>query len=439
MIKNIIKQVWNQRRMNGWILLELIIAGFFLWTVIDPVYILMVNRFTPAGYEEEGRFVLSMGAYGNNHAKRDTTVTSEQEKEAFLHALRQLRNCPEVESVSMASNSSFPNGGSWSGTQFFPDTARIKEKDNFVHAQIYEYVSLEGGNIFQTYGMKDALTGGDIVVPEDAGVRNLYFVSESFAKNAFGTIDVVGKKIYTHKKKAYEIAGVFKDYKHREYQPPYPLIVRIKNDLSTGSLMHYLYMIAFKLKEGVDSEAFIKRFETEVAPHLTMNNYYYKSIQTFKEQRIGYAEAGGIYNVIRLKLALASFTLLCIFLGTVGTFWVRCNARRQEMGLMQSFGATRKNIIGRFFMEAALLVSAAFIVSLIILFHYAIMEENMSPIEAAGYSKFATINWFLEKTPHFAMVSLITYLALLLIALVGTLIPVRRAVKVLPADALRDE
>ena len=114
MIKNIIKQVWNQRRMNGWILLELIIAGFFLWTVIDPVYILMVNRFTPAGYEEEGRFVLSMGAYGNNHAKRDTTVTSEQKKEAFLHALKQLRNCPEVESVSMASNSSFPNGGSWS-------------------------------------------------------------------------------------------------------------------------------------------------------------------------------------------------------------------------------------------------------------------------------------------------------------------------------------
>jgi len=40
---------------------------------------------------------------------------------------------------------------------------------------------------------------------------------------------------------------------------------------------------------------------------------------------------------------------------------------------------------------------------------------------------------------QFTVVSLITYLALLLIALVGTLIPVRRAVKVLPADALRDE
>ena len=51
MLKNIIKQVWNQRRMNGWILLELIIAGFFLWTVIDPVYVLMVNHFTPKGYE----------------------------------------------------------------------------------------------------------------------------------------------------------------------------------------------------------------------------------------------------------------------------------------------------------------------------------------------------------------------------------------------------
>ena len=74
MLKNIIKQVWNQRRMNGWILLELIIAGFFLWTVVDPVYMLAVQHFTPKGYEEEGRFVLQLSAYGQNSSKRDTTV-----------------------------------------------------------------------------------------------------------------------------------------------------------------------------------------------------------------------------------------------------------------------------------------------------------------------------------------------------------------------------
>ena len=437
MLKNIIKQVWNQRRMNGWILLELIIAGFFLWTVIDPVYILMVNSFTPSGYEEDGRFVMTLGAYGSNHAKRDSTVTGEQEKEAFLHALRQLRDCPEVESVCLVPQASFPNGGSWSGTQFYPDTTQAN-KDNYVHSQQYYYNSQEGGNIFKTYGMKDAFTGGDIVVPEDAVSRGLYFVSEGFAKNMFGTTDVVGKKIYTYNKKEVEIGGVFKDYKHREYQPPYPLVVTISNWMRTGAFMHYMYMFAFKLKDGVNSEAFINRFESEVAPHLTMSNYFYKEIRPFKEQRIEYAEMNGTYNIIRLKLALAGFTLLCILLGMIGTFWVRCNARRQEVGLMKSFGATRSSIVSRFFTESALLVSLAFIVSLIVLLHYA-MEGNMTEIEVAGHPQFASINWFLKEKPHFCMVSLITYLLLLVISLIGTAIPVIRAAKVLPADALRDE
>ena len=175
-----------------------------------------------------------------------------------------------------------------------------------------------------------------------------------------------------------------------------------------------------------------------MAPHLARANFYYKTITSFKERRIEYAELSGTYNVIRLKLALAGFTLLCIFLGMIGTFWVRRNARRQEVGLMKSFGATRSSIVSRFFTESALLVSLAFIVSLIVLIHYA-MEGNMTEIEVAGHPQFASINWFLEEKPHFCMVSLITYLLLLSIALIGTAIPVIRASKVLPADALRDE
>ena len=44
MIKKIICQLWNQRRMNGWIFIELVIVSFFLWTVIDPIYILTADK-----------------------------------------------------------------------------------------------------------------------------------------------------------------------------------------------------------------------------------------------------------------------------------------------------------------------------------------------------------------------------------------------------------
>ena len=437
MLKNIIKQVWNQRRMNGWILLELIIAGFFLWTVIDPVYLLTVNHLTPKGYEEKGRFVLQLSAYGQNSSKRDTTVTHEQQQAAFYQIVKQVNNCPEVESVVLVRNSSFPNGGSWSGTQLYADTIQVKE-GKYVHSQQYEYNNLEGGNIFKTYGMKDALTGGDIVVPEDAAARGVYFVSEGFAKHMFGTTDAVGKKIYTWNGNFTEIAGVFKNFKHHDFEPSYPMVVTIKNSFYDTPYVHYMYLVAFKLKDGVDAETFEERFMKEEAPHMKIANFYCTGVESFENQRKEYAEQNGVYNLIRLKLSLAIFTLMCIFLGMVGTFWIRCNARRQEVGLMRSLGATKWNIVTRFLSESALIVTVAFMVSLIILVHYA-MEGNMTLIEGAGELRFASIPWLLEDTPRFCMTSLITYLILLLIALIGTIIPVKRAANVLPADALRDE
>ena len=44
MIKTIFKQIWNQRKMNLWIFLELLAVSVFLWLVLDPVYVLNVNK-----------------------------------------------------------------------------------------------------------------------------------------------------------------------------------------------------------------------------------------------------------------------------------------------------------------------------------------------------------------------------------------------------------
>ena len=437
MLKNIIKQIWNQRRQNGWILLELIIAGFFLWTVIDPVYVLTVNHFTPKGYEEDGRYVLRFGAYGEKHGMRDTTVTKEQQKMAIDNMLRLVRDCPEVESALLVQNSSFPNGGSWNGTTYYADTLKSEER-KYVNTQEYTFNNAGGGNIFKTYGMKNALTGGDIEVPQDAGGRNLIYVSENFARHMFGTTDAVGKKVYDYRDRAHEIAAVFKDYKHRDFEPIYPLIIRVNNKVGVGPYMHWTYMIAFNLKKGVDEDAFVERFEKEVAPNMAMANFFFDRLLSFEKQRTTWAKQSGTYNVIRLKLALASFALLCIFLGMVGTFWIRCNARRQEIGLMRSLGATKKGITIRFLTEAALLITVAFVVSLIILIHY-VMQGNMTKFECTGDIEFMSINWFMEENPHFLIVSVVTYLALLVIAWIGTLIPVSRAANVIPVDALRDE
>ena len=102
-------------------------------------------------------------------------------------------------------------------------------------------------------------------------------------------------------------------------------------------------------------------------------------------------------------------------------------------------GATEARVKKQFLAEAALLVTAAFVFSLVLVVNFVVMADGMSQQNVTGETSFALVSQWLSPGVQFAMVSLITYLALLVIALIGTLIPVRRAVKVLPADALRDE
>ena len=435
MITKIIKQIWNQRRMNSWIFIEVIIAGFFLWTVIDPMYVLMVNHSEPKGYAEDGRYVLQLGAYGQAHGKRDTTITNEQQKEAFMRIIQLVKEQPEVDSYYLSLNRSLPNEGSWSGGQYYPDTASIAEK-KYLHAQQFHFYADAEGDMFHTLGMIDAYTGKEMKRQE---TNDKIYVSEHFAQKMFGTTQAVGKKVYTFRKESMEIGGVFKDIKTRDFSATFPLIITGFSELNIYKWTHLSDLVVFRLKEGVDFDQFYERFQKEVAPHMNQGNFYFKGIKSFADTRVALGTLTGIYNKFRLKSSLAIFTLLCIFLGMVGTFWIRCNARRQEIGLMRSLGATEKRVKIQFLTEAALLITGAFVFSLILVVNFVVMADGMSQQIVSGETDFALVSQWLSPGVQFTMVSLITYLALLVIALVGTLIPVRRAVKVLPADALRDE
>ena len=435
-MNKIIKQIWNQRRMNAWIFIEIIIAGFFLWTVIDPMYVLMVNHLEDKGYEEEGRYVLNLGAFGSSHGKRDTTITNDMRKEAFYRFVQLIREQPEVESAYVSMHSSMPNSLSWSGGQFYPDTLAIKDKKH-THAQRYSILSVKGCDIFRTLGMKDARTGKELTMPEDAD--NFCYVSELFAQKMFGSTEVIGKEVYDGTINIGKIGAVFQNVKTRDYNASYPLVIAFDKDFSMHDWVHKNNYIVFRLKEGVDFEKFNERFTKEVAPHMNQGNFYFDCFKPFDETRRELGTRMGVYNKLRLKGSLTAFTLLCIFLGMVGTFWIRCNARRQEIGLMRSMGATEGRVKNQFLTEAGLLVSGAFVLSLVLVVNFVVITDGMAQPSFSGDINSVLISEWLSPSVQFTMVSLITYLALLVIALVGTLIPVRRAVKVLPADALRDE
>lgn len=437
MIKIIFNQIWNQRRMNGWIFFELLIVSFFLWIVMDPVCVLTATKNIAPGYEKEGRMVVRLTKYEETNARYDAEAENNDSMKVahYERVARIIRDLPEVESLTIPMQMSFPGSGNWSGMMLYRDTADVAKNES-VHLQWYAFV--EGSNPFATYGMKNVHT--DSYLNPEEGIKGVY-ISENLAVELFGTNDVVGKKVYQNEYKETEltIAGVFEDYKHYEYQQPYPLLIYFQKEIEASPYIHWRYPFVFKLKEGVNEETFKKHFISEVAPQLSWGNLHFESITSFSETIEDMNEMDGINNKIRLNYILAGFAVLCIFLGMLGTFWIRSNARRQEIGVMRSMGATRKRIVMQFLTEATLLVTVAFIFALPALLHYAHVEEmyetgftGSNPIINPKY-------WVNNFWEHFGIVSMTTYLILLSVSIIGTFIPVRQAANVLPAEALRDE
>ena len=85
MMKIIRHQLWNQRRQNGWIFVELVVVSFFLWTVIDPIYVLTSNLAIDPGYNEERAYALYMEYYDELHGKYDKTQDSTAIKQENLY------------------------------------------------------------------------------------------------------------------------------------------------------------------------------------------------------------------------------------------------------------------------------------------------------------------------------------------------------------------
>ncbi len=436
MLKTILHQMWNQRRQNGWIFLELLVVSFFLWFVIDPIYVLTANRAIDKGYNPDGLYVITIGSYDEAHGNYNPDMATDSlNLAAYERIIRTIRSQPEIASWFVATSWSFPNTNSWAGTRLYADTTSVDSKKEFVSAQQYNFFTVEGSNIFQTYGIKDARTGADIQIPPQP--EGKVFLSERLAVLLFGTNQVIGKKVYSNGE-SQEIAGVFNDFKHRDYEQPYPLVISTFGKMEGREQMIRVYNLVVRVKPSVDAAGFKRRFEQEVGPQLSAGNLYFDNLKDFATLSNLYAMKSGVANKLRLQYALTGFAILCTFLGMVGTFWIRCNARREEIGIMRSLGATQNNIVRQFLLESGLLVTVAFVIVVPFLLYLAYTngmytpetKENFIPNPAYGQNCFGI---------HFLTVLALSYLILLLVSLVGTCIPVKRAAKIQPMEALRDE
>ena len=442
MIKKIIHQIWNERKENAWIFFELLAVSIFMWLAIDPLFNLVSRDRVKKGYDSEKIYNI----YFSHNNRRSPKYKAELDnansiKEGYEQMLHLIESLPEVESYGI-SNGDFPGSITCSTWDFKVDsTMRADNKE--VKRQISYYACFEttGSDFFETFGFKNRLTGD--AFKKDGNCNDGVYISRSLAKKLFDTESAIGKNIIMcDPDRSFTVRGVFEDVQTLLYEEPGEHMVRVVKYYEPSNIYDILNnTIHIKLKDGVDKHWFEKKLENEIKPRLTAGNLYCEKILSHERLKNELENSLGIRNKYRQSFIISLFAVLCTLLGIIGTFWVRVVARRQEIGIMLSMGATRGTIIMQFVQEAALLASMAFAIAMPIVLHKIYTMGFAEPLEELMLFKpiGETAAWRNQPVPHFLIVTIVSYIIVFVTSAVGASIPVAKIVKNEPVEALREE
>ena len=442
MIKKIFHQIWNERKENAWIFLELFAVSIFMWLAIDPLFNLISRDSVDKGYNSENIYNITF-TYDNQRspkykAELDNATTIRESYKQMLHLIKSL---PEVESYAI-SDGSFPGGSSYAGWDFIVDsTMRADNKEVKKNINYYTCIETTESDFLETFSFKDVRTGE--ILKRDMNANEGVYISKSLAKELFDTESAVGKSIKMHDTdNSFNVLGVYEDVQSFIYNEAGEFMVIVKKYDEPSNIRHVAEnIIHIKLKDGVDEYKFEKRMEDEIKPRLRAGNLYCDRILSHGKLKNEFENAYGINNKYRQNFIISLFAILCTLLGIIGTFWVRVVTRRQEIGIMQSMGATRTAIVKQFILEATLLASIAFAIAIPIVLHKIYAMGFAEPLEGLMEVKpiGETLAWRNKPVPHFLIVSIISYLLVTIISIIGTAIPVASTVKKEPVEALREE
>jgi hypothetical protein len=459
----ILKNLWSHRRQNGWVFAEIILITVLSFYFIDHFVVTTYDRYfcRPAGeFEKEHLLVGQTGiahpqplpkggeppevennsvanTSGNGFPSLGEGLGVGQEGLSSLYALRdQIRALPEVQHAGFA--------GLIIGQGTYNISSYASETDSTRRCGAYMQGFLLHEQFFETQGLTP-IEGSPSAkeLSEDCPLDGVV-ITRSLAQAIFDTDQVVGRHIveWDFSDRAlqeqggpvivsrYTIAGVVEDFRLQQNDRyAYSILTPVIQENATPQML-------IRLKPEADAEAFISQLTSPSALALRQaGNRFLVSLQTYKDWQSSWS-GNRDYNLTNTLLGiLLALFLLNVVLGTLGTFWLQLRKRTEDIGIMRSFGAKRRDIFKMIWSEAALLTLAACIVGQLIWFQFAINMELSDGLSMSGTGR--ERNWVEIFWIHYLVICVIQYLILLAVVTLGILVPAWRACRKRPVEALQ--
>ena len=417
MIRHIFLLIWNQRKTNAWLWVELLLVSIFLWGIVDYLYVTGKNYYTPLGYDISHTYRIVLSGLSD----RSDRYISQAEKtttagEDILTATDRIRTYPGIESVSISyGGMPYIQGERYRNVQI--DTSSVNVKYFMVTPSFFK--------VFRTPIPEEKTAG----LNRDTGEPNVAVISEDLIEEVPGSVKA-GSPLYQNESDSipYTIRGISSPIRRHEYTKAYPSCFFILTDQEIATCgeeeLNSLEICVRVSPE--DDRDFADRFRKDMSRQLQIGNLYLKDVRSLADIRHSYISAIGAESDLKTRLSIAFFLLVNIFLGIIGTFWFRTEYRKGEMGLRMALGSTRNELRKLLVWEGILLLVIAFIPALLI-------SVNAAYLDLID-TRLLSFTW-----GRFLICQALTFLLISGMIVMGIWLPARRVARLEPANALHYE
>jgi len=353
-----------------------------------------------AGFQREGVLIMDIDF---------TRLKIPQEQRASFRqtVVERVSALPEVESA--AETNTVPLGGSYWNDQVV------------VNGEVNKTL-VDMGNItpgyFKTIGTP-LLAGREFNDHDTAAAQKVAIVNQEFARKILGTENPIGRtfKIYVYQGQAqseYEIVGLMANAKYYDLRQEFDPIA-FYSQLQEDRPDNYGSIIVRSSRSLEPVVAALRRVMAEVNPDITIN---FRSL----DEEI----KNGLLKERLLAMLSGFFGILAVVLATIGLYGVMAYmvARRtNEIGIRMALGAAPGRMLTMVLGEAGRLLCIGVVTGIIL---------------ALAVGRWAASLLFALK-PYDPTIIAMACAGLALVALFASVVPARRAAKLQPMVALREE
>jgi putative ABC transport system permease protein len=396
MIRLFFKTIWNNRRRNILVFIELFMISLVMVNLtIYLVNMLVIYRIKNC-YDTKNVVQVSIG----KKMDEDEKVT----EQSYQNLKKVFASNSFVDAVSICANA-IPYNYNVNSSEFRHDSDRIgmdTRQTDIEYGKVMK-IAVSKGRWFDESDFGKAVE--PLIISKD--IDEKYFKGESLGKRMEDT----------ENKKSFEIIGVVERFKRNDIESPSPFGFFLKEKVTSLNLWGRCFLI--RTSENKTS-SMLAIAESQVYSTLDPQNWTIESLNSLENMR----DRINVQNYQRnyLTVIIALFIMINVFLGTVGILWYNTNLRIHEIGIKRALGSTGKGIKG-------LLISENLFIAGLGLLIVVVTMLQIPTFVGGGRTEPGVLKYSIWIS--------ITIMAILV--LLSTWIPATIASKIRPATALKTE